>query len=162
MRTTLSCLLLTFLYFKGFASDYYSQGSVSPNLLTSWNSRPQGGESTPTCFTNSGDRFIIQPGHAMVTTASWIFGNNNSTLIIQNGGTLQGDHPVLFTGNFQIDDGGSYIHNNTGTVGETAGASIFGGNEVFAPNSHFEIRRWRDKAIGLPNASPGISWGDLI
>jgi hypothetical protein len=162
MKTILFCLVISFLFFQGHATDYYSQGSASPNILSNWNVNPQGGDVVPASFANPGDRFIIQTGHTMITTAIWIVGGIGSVLEIQNTGTLQGNHTILFTGTFQIDDGGTYIHNNAGPVNESTGSSIFSGTESFAVNSHFEIRNWAGKNAGLPNAYPGISWGDLI
>ncbi|MDP4261508.1 MAG: T9SS type A sorting domain-containing protein [Bacteroidota bacterium] len=157
---------LLFVFLLGFlircsAIDYYSQGSVAPNVLTNWNVNPGGGGATPGSFTNPGDKFIIQSGHSMVTTAIWTVGGTGSTLQIQNGGTLTGNHTVILTGTFQIDNGGTYIHSNTGSVAQGAGLSIFSGTESFAATSNVEIRNWGGAAVGLPN-SPAITWGNLI
>jgi hypothetical protein len=160
-RFLLLLLLLNFLI-ECFAIDYYSQGSVTPNTLTNWNVNPGGGGATPGSFTSPGDKFIIQTGHAMTTSATWTVGGTGSTLQIQTGAILQGNNLIQFTGTFQIDNGGTYIHNNVGSVAQTAGNSIFGGTESFGASSNFEIRNWPDNITGLPNTSPGISWGNLI
>ncbi|HLG40758.1 MAG TPA: hypothetical protein VI461_13860, partial [Chitinophagaceae bacterium] len=162
MKPLLCFFALSVIFSDCFATDFYSQGSVCPNTLSNWNVNPQGGGAAPTSFTDPGDRFIIQTGDTMITAATWTIGAAGSVLQIQNGGTLKADHSIILAGTFQIDDGGTYIHNNTGSVDEAADNSIFSGSELFAADSHFEIRKWPGKNVGLPNAEPGISWGDLI
>ena len=140
------------------ANTYYSTGSFAPNDLNSWKSNRSGNGMTPSSFTNNGDLFVIQAGDVMVTTASWTFGNVGSALEIESGGVLQADHQILFTGNFQLDNGSTYIHNNPFSVSSSAGASIFGGTEIFNAGSKVEIRDWVNNTTPLPS----ISWGSLV
>ncbi|MEI9911669.1 MAG: hypothetical protein WDO71_19650 [Bacteroidota bacterium] len=163
MKRCLLFFILLFHFSASFAAIYYSRaGQTEPNALASWDVNMGGGGGAPPTFTNA-DRFIIQAGHSMTTTGTWIFGIAGSALEIQNGATLQGDHLIQFTGTFQIDDGGTYIHNNNGSVAQTpAGTSIFSGTESFGAGSNFEIRNWLDNLNGLPNTAPGIAWGNLI
>lgn len=158
-RLVLFCFLLCG-FFECFAATYYSQGSLPPNNLASWNTVPGGGGAAPGTFTNPGDRFIIQSTHTMITNAIWTVGGTGSTLQIQSSGALQGNHTIMLTGTFQIDDAGTYIHNNTSSVAQGAGMSIFSGTEAFSSNSNFEIRLWINPLVGLPNNS--IVWGNLI
>src|SRR5204863_8643549 len=51
---------------SAWAVTYYSQGSLAPNLVTSWNSIRGGGGLPPLNFT-SGDVFVIQSPHNMGT-----------------------------------------------------------------------------------------------
>ena len=62
-----------------FGGAYYSQGSLAPNLTTSWNSIRGGGGSSPTSFT-SGDMLFIQSGHNMTTTAAWNITGNGASI----------------------------------------------------------------------------------
>jgi hypothetical protein len=160
MKRFLLFLLLSSSYFSVFATDYYSQaGQSNPNDLNSWNTMQDGTGAPPGNFTNAADRFIIQDGHTMTTAADWSVSN----MVIQNGGILQGDHVIFLSGTFQIDDGGTYIHNNAGSVSQDAGMSIFSGTESFAANSNFEIWKWNtiaSNAAPLPN-TPAIIWGNL-
>src|SRR4029077_4572049 len=158
MKRFVLFVFLLNVFFTSFATDYYSQGSVSPNILTNWNVNPGGGGATPTSFTVGTNKFIIQNGHTMTTSAIWTLGNGTSTLQIQSGGILQGDHLIQFTGTFQIDDGGKYIHNNTDLVNTTPGASIWGGTESFGANSTVEIRDW----VGNTPIPPSTTWGNVI
>jgi hypothetical protein len=67
------------------ATDYYSQGSVTPSTLTNWNTIPAGGGSNPLNFTTAGDNFIIQVGNSMTTSAAWTVAGSitvNGTLTI--------------------------------------------------------------------------------
>ncbi|HEY6505100.1 MAG TPA: T9SS type A sorting domain-containing protein [Chitinophagaceae bacterium] len=163
MKRFVLFIFLLFYFSASFALDYYSQAlQTDPNALGSWNTIPAGGGAVPASFTNAGDRFYIQGGHSMTTTAIWAIGSGASFLIIQNGATLQGDHLIQFDGTFQIDNGGTYIHNNNGSVAQPAGSSIFGGTESFGASSNFEIRNWQSNINGLPNTAPGIAWGNLI
>lgn len=161
MSKFLVILLLSCCSLNTIATNYYSQQSGDPAVLSNWNSLPAGGGAVPASFINPSDHFIIQNGHSLVTTNNWVIGAANATtqLTIQAGGVLQADYPVLFTGQFYILDGGTYIHNNKETTSGVAGASIFGGAEFFSSNSNVEIRNWIDNIVALPAT---ISWGNLI
>lgn len=141
------------------ATVYYSQGSLSPSSLSSWNTGRTGGGSAPSSFVNPGDEFIIQDGHSMVTTQSWTIGASGSALRIESGGSLYGAHAVLLTGTFQLFNSARYFHDNTSSVSASAGASIFGGTENFAANSTVEIRKWINNTTPLPAS---VIWGNLV
>ena len=53
-----------------FAATYYSQGSVTPNTTTNWNTVRTGGGSSPAAFNIANDVFVIQNGHNMTTSAT--------------------------------------------------------------------------------------------
>src|SRR5215471_5088524 len=127
MKQTALFFALLITAVNALGVTYYSQGSLAPSSLSSWNSQRGGGGSTPSSFTNTSDQFVIQSGHSMITTGTWTFGASGSILEIENGGLLQGDHSILLTGTLQIDNGGTYIHNNNASVSSSPGASIFGG-----------------------------------
>ena len=115
------------------STTYYSQGSLAPNLTTSWNSSRGGSGSPPTNFTTAGDVFVIQSEHNMTTTAAWSVSGAGSKLWIENGGALTATSAVTLAAatTFQIDAGGTYVHNNTATYGST----VFQGTESFAAAS---------------------------
>jgi hypothetical protein len=140
------------------ATTYYSQGSLSPNSLLSWNTNRLGGGNIPGSFTTAGDEFIIQATHVLYTTGTWTIGSSSSTLRIEEGGVLHAAHPIQLTGTFQIQNGGTYYHDNRGAVTGAAGTSIFGGTESFAAGSKVEIRNWINNTTPLPS---GITWGTL-
>ncbi len=119
---------------------YYSTGSVAPNSLANWNSETDGTGTTPTDFTST-LKFVIQNGQTMTTSADWTLTGEYAVLQIQSGGILQADHAITIptTGTFEIQDGGTYIHNNTTTYSSSilrSGATI-----TLAPTSTFEIRK---------------------
>ena len=113
-------------------TTYYSQGSLAPNLTTSWNTIRGGGGAQPVTFTG-GDAFVIQDGHSMTTSAPWSISGTGSKLWIENGGALTATSAVTLATDttFRIDAGGTYVHNNTTAYGST----IFQGAEVFAAAS---------------------------
>ena len=134
---------------------YYSRGNLAPNLTTSWNSNRDGSSgSTPSDFA-SGSIFVIQNGHTMTTSALWSLSGTNSKLQIENGGTLNASYAVTLSpvSTFQIDNGGTYIHNNNSTV------SIFSGTENFSENSTIEIRNWVNSSTSIPCITG--AWGNL-
>ena len=143
---------------QSFSTVYYSQGSLAPNVLTSWNSNRGGGGSTPASFTNPGDEFVIQAAHSMATTATWTVGSASSALRIETSGSLQGDHAILLAGTFEMFYGAIYIHNNNASVSSAAGASIFGGTETHDAGSIFEIKNWEGSTVPLPTS---FTWGTL-
>ena len=144
-------LLFLFISFNiSLAVTYYSQGNLPPNVLSSWNTNPNGGGSAPTAFNTAGNTFIIQNGDTMVSTAVFGIISANTTLQIDSGGVLQGNFAVNLSSSstFVINGGGLYIHNLLGT-------GIFGGTEVFARTSTVELRNWQ------ANFLQNINWGNL-
>lgn len=142
------------------ASIFYSRGSMDPTVLANWNSERNGSGSAPGNFT-SGNLFLIQNGHTMTTTAAWAVSGTGHRIQIESGGTLQADHLVATT-TFQIDNGGTYIHN---AVNGANGAStdIPGPTtRSFGSSSTVEIRKWGDgtgtNLVALPS---GVLWGNL-
>ncbi|MGA3013794.1 MAG: hypothetical protein ABSD71_07135 [Bacteroidales bacterium] len=91
----------------------------------------------------------------MTTTASWSISGVASKLQIENGGTLTANYSITLSSAtaFQIDNGGSYIHNNNGNP------SIFSGVENFAPNSSVEIKNWINTSTPIPVITG--SWGNF-
>ena len=159
MKRIALVIALTGLFCANISANiYYSLGSLSPNDLSSWNSNRLGGGSSPSSFTNNGDVFVIQGGDVMVTSDNWTIGGPGSALQIETGGVLQSNHLIILTGNFQLDNGSTYIHNNPFSVSSGAGSSIFSGTEIFNSNSKVEIRDWVNNTSSLPS----INWGNLV
>lgn len=131
---------------------YYSQATGNPATLSNWNSIRTGGGSTPPDFTTTAN-FVIQNSHTMTTAATWSFGGSGSKLQIESGGNLTSDFAITIfgTATFQIDNGGTYIHNNSGAFGTT----IFGGSESFNTTSNFEIRSYNTSTSSLPTITFG-------
>lgn len=149
-------------------SLFYSQGSLPPNELTSWNTAIDGSGVAPVNF-NLGGNFQIQSGHTMVTTAGWNINVGSSQLEILSGGVLQADHTVTLPsgGAFIVRNGGTYIHNNTSTFA----TSIFQGAVVFEPTSTVEYRNTATTGPAvssygnlriLANASGNFSFNDAL
>jgi fibronectin-binding autotransporter adhesin len=115
---------------------YYSKGSLAPNLTGSWTTKRDGSGTNPTNFT-SGNIFVVQNGHSMTTSAVWSISGTNSRLLIENGGTLVASYAITLNAAtyFQIDNGGTYKHQNT-TAYNT---SIFQGIESFGASSTVEL-----------------------
>ena len=159
MKRIALVIALTGLFCANISANiYYSLGSLSPNDLSSWNSNRLGGGFSPSSFTTNGDVFVIETGDVMVTTANWIVGGPGSALQIEPGAVLQSNHLIILTGNFQLDNGSIYIHNNPFSVSSGAGSSIFSGTEIFNANSKVEIRDWVNNTTSLPS----INWGNLV
>ena len=142
----LFCTLLTFVCYvsrtaRAAGTTYYSQGNLAPNLTSSWNTIRGGGGFAPANFT-SGDIFVVQgtgnggtTPHAMTTSAGWSISGAGSKLQIENGATLTANNAITLASatTFQLDAGGTYVHNNTTAYG----TSILQGTESFAPTTKF-------------------------
>jgi hypothetical protein len=122
-KTFFSVTIFTAFFISSitFGATYYSQGSVSPSELASWNTNPGGGGSSPANFT-AGDIFIIQNGHAMSTSAAWTVSGAGAEVRIESGGSLviAGSHAVnapLFT----INAGGTFEKTAAGQFGASGG-----------------------------------------
>ncbi|HYH85321.1 MAG TPA: Calx-beta domain-containing protein, partial [Pyrinomonadaceae bacterium] len=112
---------------------YFSKASgLAPELVTSWSTTRDGLGTPPPNFT-SGDTFAIQNGHNMTNVAAWSISGANSKLQIEDGGTLTANVAVTLNSatTFQIDGGGTYVHNNNTAYGST----IFNGTENFDATS---------------------------
>ncbi len=155
MKHLLLYVVAVFFCAQSFATTYYSQGSLSPTSLSSWNTNRTGGGTSPASFTVNGDEFIIQGNDNMVVAQNWILGAG-VTLHIEANGTLLASQGVDVPGTFQIDNGGTYIHNTTDSP-ITNG--IFGGTVSFAADATVEIRNWINNQTALPS---GITWGNLV
>ncbi|HEX6915805.1 MAG TPA: hypothetical protein VF145_11220, partial [Chitinophagaceae bacterium] len=150
-----SCCLLYFLLLPmaSLATVYYSQAGSDPCQPGNWNSLRAGGGSSPAVFT-AGDVFVVQNGHQLTTGSTWSISGSGARLWIENGGTLIATDSVILSAatTFQIDNGGTYIHDNPFAFGST----IFKGVEAFALNSTVELRNSNS------TGPSGISFGNLI
>lgn len=159
MNKLLTLFAFLFLGNLSFGQTYYSQGSGDPDVFSNWDTDRNGGGSQPTTFRGTDDVFVIQNGHTMTTTNAtggatingWQVVGTDSKLQIEAGGTLVADYEVDIyrsSGTFQIDDGGTYVHNNSSK-------SIFDGSESFASNSTFEYQE-------VSSSTENITYGNLI
>jgi Peptidase family C25 len=117
------------------ATTYFSQGSVTPTTLANWDSLRAGGGAAPVNFTTAGNAFVIQNTHNMTTSAAWSVSGSGSKVQIENGGTLTAAATFAVTigstAAFQVDAGGTYVHQNTSAYGST----IFNGTTSLDPAS---------------------------
>lgn len=151
MKYFYALIVLVCTVLNGFSATWYSQGSLIASALTSWNSNRAGGGTQPTNFTTIGDIFIIQSGHSM-NSGSWNLGSGSLTIRIETNGQLTGTGAITFAGQFEIQDGGVYIHDTN------SGTTIFSGTENFASDSRVEIIDWEGLTTPFPS---GINFGNL-
>jgi fibronectin-binding autotransporter adhesin len=109
---------------------FYSSGNTDPSNVNNWWSNTNGTGSHPVDFITSNQKFIIQNGHTMTTGAGWTISGTNTTLEIQNGGTLSETTAISISANttLQVNNGGTLNHN-------VNSISIFGGTESFGNTS---------------------------
>src|SRR5207247_7616662 len=134
-------------------TTYYSQGSVDPTVNTNWNSIRAGGGSTPANFT-SGDVFVIQNGHSMGTTPAWSVSGTGAKIQIESGGTLTANS-IVSVPTFQVDDGGTYIHNTVGSVSNGSSADFPGTTRSLGSASTVQILKWANNGTA-PAALPSV------
>jgi autotransporter-associated beta strand protein len=140
-------------------ATWFSQGSLDPGLLTSWNSLPGGGGINPPNFT-SGDIFEIQNTHNMSTTGAWTVSGTGGTIQIDNGGTLTANN-IVAAPVFQVANGGTYIHNAVSGSANGAAGDIPGStSRSFGASSTVEFQKWANGGTS-PVALPNVSWGNL-
>lgn len=140
---------------------YYSNGGA-PNLVTSWTLNRNNTGSNPANFTTANQEFYVQNGNSITTSAAWNITGANTRVVIENGGTMTSSSAITIplTGTFQVDNGGTYIHNNTGTASST----IFQGTEVFGTSSNVRIDNWTNTStviitgVSLPFGNLEINW----
>ncbi|HKR04976.1 MAG TPA: T9SS type A sorting domain-containing protein [Bacteroidia bacterium] len=146
----MSILLIIGMLKNVNAVTYYSQagGPVDLNTLAGWNTNRLGGGSTPANLTTAGNTFVIQGSgnggtspHLITNTAIVTFSGAGSKLQIENGASLTASFAITIgsTATFQVDNGGTYVHNNTVASPSTG---IFGGTESFGATSNVRIDNW--------------------
>jgi hypothetical protein len=141
------------------ATTYFSQGSVTPNTLTNWNTVRAGGGTSPANFA-SGDTFVIQDTHAMGTTAAWTVSGTGATIQIESGGTLTANDLVAAP-NFQVNNGGIYVHNANGSSANGSANDVPGStSRTFGASSTVEFQKWANGGTG-PAGLPNVPWGNL-
>jgi hypothetical protein len=113
-----------------WAVPYYSQNSGDPAVLSNWNSSPTGGGSAPANFTGNNQAFIVQSGHNMSTAGAWSVSGTNTKVQISSNASITAANQITLSATtaFQIDNGGTYTHNNTT-------ATVWGGTESLNSNS---------------------------
>src|ERR1043166_7545260 len=143
------------------AATYYSQGSVDPTVLANWNDARAGGGNVPASFT-SGDTFVVQNTHNMGTTAAWTVSGTGAKIQIESGGTLTANNLVAVP-SFQVDNGGTYVHNAASAAFGNGSASDVPGStsRSFGASSTVEFQKWAGTSnapVALPS---GVTWGNL-
>lgn len=116
----------------GNGTKIYSQASGDPANLNNWNWQADGSGEVPTNFA-SVTSYVIQNGHNLSTSAPFSFGAVGSTLQIESGGILTGNHAItIATGaKYQIDNGGIFNVN----VSQTANEIVLAGKINLAPSA---------------------------
>jgi len=154
---------------RAWAATYYSQTSGSANTLANWNSNRLGGGTTPGTFTNNNDIFIIQNGHSMTTGATWNVNGNRAHIEIESGGILTGNNLINLATNgankgyFEVDAGGTYIHNYTSTTANGFADDFpgYNANLVFDAASTVVIQKWANGGTAPVALLPEV-YGNLI
>src|ERR1043166_179450 len=154
----------TFIYVSGraAAATFYSQGSLPPELFTSWSTQRGGGGAQPTSFTD-GDTFVIQNTHSMSTLSplGWTVSGTGATVEIESGGILTAN-AIVSVPNFTVDDGGTYIHNAASANTDGNASDIPGSaSRTFKPTSTVTVKQWATSGSTAPVALPAVSWGNL-
>ena len=150
-------LLGVFFCLELKAATYYSDsGGGHPNSVAKWWTNTNNTGSNPANFGTVGDIFILQAGHSFTTTNAWTVSvtlqvegnltiqtaNSIKILTIKSGGIVTGSAQTTIStagsgGEFNIEDGGKYIFNNTTTNTST---TLFNRTETFGTNSTIEYK----------------------
>jgi autotransporter-associated beta strand protein len=157
-------ILITLLTISGSevqaTTTNYSTGSTDVNTPAHWKSGRDGTGTSPASFT-SGDAFVIQNGHSMTTTAPWTISGTGNGLEIESGGTLTATYIAVTTA-FQVDNGGTYVHNAVSGSANGSTHDIPGStSQGFGVSSTVEIQKWADGGITPVALPPGVAWGNL-
>src|ERR1043166_8304969 len=154
-----ACLLLLSQATEA-ATTYYSQGSLDPALTASWNTVRAGGGASPGNFT-AGDTFVIQTNHNMGTASAWTVSGAGAKIQIESGGILTANNLVVVPA-FQVDNGGAYIHNATGSTSNGSASDVPGSSSrTFGSSSTAEFQKWANGGSGPTPLPSGIIWGNL-
>jgi hypothetical protein len=140
-------------------TTYYSQTSGDPTVLANWNTNRVGGGSSPANF-SSGDTFVVQNSHTMTTGGAWTVSGTASRIEIESGGTLAANNLVVVP-NFQVDNGGTYVHNAASGSSNGAATDVPGStSRTFGASSNVEFQAWANGGTS-PTSLPNVTWGNL-
>lgn len=118
----------------------YSSGSwisaTAPASNTSKNIYIEHAVETGSSFSNSVNIKILTGGSLTVKYAS----TANSVYIYDDGTLTIDGQPLTINGNFEIEDGGSFIFDYSANAGATLTNSLWKGIEIFHPNSNFIVK----------------------
>jgi len=131
---------------------YFSYGNADPNNVNSWWSNTNGTGTHPANFTSNNQIFIIQGGSTYTTTNNWTVSGASTMVKIQNGGILVANNAITFFAatTFQIDNGGTYLHNHNTNINIFSGINIFGDSSTV------------NYMLAGAQTVAGVSYGNLI
>ena len=111
---------------------YFSYGNNDPNNVNNWWSNTNGTGTHPANFTTNNQIFIIQSGSTYTTTSNWTVSGASTMVRLQNGGILRANNAITFSAatTFQIDDGGTYLHNHNTNINIFSGINILGASST--------------------------------
>lgn len=163
------------------ATTYYSDtGGGDPNSIAKWWTNTNNTGTNPANFASAADIFIIQAGYTYTTTNSWTISgtlqvegnltiqtaNAIKILTIKSGGIVTGSAQTTISaagsgGEFNIEDGGKYIFNNTTTNTST---TLFNGTETFGTNSTIEYQSFQTTAGAFATCleASSTNYGNII
>jgi len=124
-----------------------------------WGINAVGSGANPSSLSSS-MRLVVNSGHTKNTSAV----ASVNRLTISSGATVTANHAITLAGTspqFNINNLGLYIHNNTGVLSST----IFAGTETFNTTSTFQINNWQSSTITLISnlsKTSGFYYGNLI
>jgi hypothetical protein len=136
-------------------ATFYSKSSSAPETESNWNTARDGsGMNAVTGDFTRGNIFVVQNGHTMTTAIAFGISGTGSKLQIESGGILETPSPITLNAvtTFQIDDGGTYKHQN----GSAYGTTIFAGIESFGASSTIELNNSNS------TGPSGINFSNLI
>jgi hypothetical protein len=138
-------------------TNYYSYlGTGDVTQLGSWWTNPDGSGSPPPNFTNPGQVFNVQSGHAMTASATWTVSGAGSKVVIKTGGQITSG---AFNHNFTLDmeSGGTYIMTNTTYSNLTFGSLNSNSNFQLNDVTGFAVTRTYPNLI--MNGTTNMSFG---
>jgi hypothetical protein len=158
-RVILFLLIVTVATNSFGQTTYYSNSSTTDfNQLSGWGINTDGSGANPSSF-GSSIRLVVNSGHTKNTSAV----ASVNRLTISSGATVTANHAITLAGTspqFNINNLGLYIHNNTGVLSST----IFAGTETFNATSTFQINNWQSSTTTLISnlsTTSGFYYGNL-
>lgn len=120
------------------AAVFYSQTGGNPSNLNNWNANRNGGGANPSGF-SSGDTFVVQNSHILVTENAWQISGTGGRLKIETGGHLDVFHQVdLNNTGLEIGTGGIF-NVVSGAVNLNGSASVNSSGAMFLHDSDLKI-----------------------
>lgn len=152
-----SLILFCLIFFSKISAQsiyYFISGAL--NTASNWNTARDGSGTSMNNFSTTNRTYVVQSGQNVTNTTAFSISGSGTKFQIENNATLTANAGITLAAStiFQIDNGGTYVHNTTAN-------SLFSGTESFGASSTVQINNWMNATTPVTNnITRAVNGGD--